>query len=42
MAVSGYIIVLSVIALVSIKVLADRARAAEAQAEPETKAGSAS
>ncbi|MGX1623794.1 MFS transporter [Streptomyces sp. NPDC055506] len=36
MAVSGYIIVLSVIALVSIKVLADRARAAEPAAEPAT------
>ncbi|MFC9509214.1 MFS transporter [Streptomyces sp. NPDC057002] len=36
MAVSGYIIVLSVIALVSIKVLADRARAAESAAEPAT------
>lgn len=36
MAVSGYIVALSVIALVSIKILADRARAAEAPAEPRT------
>ncbi|MFE5954099.1 MFS transporter [Streptomyces massasporeus] len=36
MAVSGYIVALSVIALVSIKILADRARAAEASAEPRT------
>jgi hypothetical protein len=38
MAVSGYIIALSVIALISIKVLADRARAAEPEAVPEAKA----
>ncbi|MDG9713708.1 MFS transporter [Streptomyces sp. DH10] len=38
MAVSGYIIALSVIALASIKVLASRARAAEPEAAPEVKA----